>query len=86
MKTLTCLAVGLTAVLFAGAASAQTGAMSSGSMSTGAMSKMSKSDMKMMDKCKGMDHDMMMKNKTCAKMMKMHPDMMSGDSSMMMKK
>lgn len=39
--------------------------------------KMSKSQMAMMNKCKGMAHEMMMKNRSCAKMMKMHPEMMS---------
>ena len=51
--------------------------MSSGSMSSGSK-KMSMADKKMMTKCKGMSHDMMMKDKSCAKMMKMHPDMMQG--------
>ena len=50
--------------------------MSSGSMSSGSKMKMSMADKKMMAKCKGMSHDMMMKNKGCMKMMKMHPDMM----------
>ena len=58
------------------------GAMSNGSMSSGSMmagsKKMSMSDKKMMTKCQGMDHDMMMKDKGCMKMMKMHPDMMKG--------
>jgi type IV secretory pathway TrbL component len=40
--------------------------------------KMSASDKKMMTKCSGMSHDMMMKDKGCMKMMKMHPDMMKG--------
>ena len=68
----------------AGGAFAQT--MSTGSMSTGDMSKMSSADMKKMKSCQGMSHDMMMKNKGCMKMMKMHPDMMKSDDSMMMKK
>ena len=57
--------------------------MASGSMQKdGMMSdsgmKMSMKDKKMMTKCQGMSHDMMMKNKSCMKMMKMHPDMMKG--------
>ena len=40
--------------------------------------KMSVADKRMMAKCNAMTHDMMMKNKTCMKIMKMHPDMMKG--------
>ncbi len=40
--------------------------------------KMSMADKKMMAKCNAMTHEMMMKNKSCMKMMKMHPDMMKG--------
>lgn len=47
-----------------------------GMMSSGSGMKMSMSDKKMMKKCNGMSHDMMMKSKGCMKMMKMHPDMM----------
>ena len=56
------------------------GEMSSdkGMMSSGKDMKMSMADKKMMAKCNGMSHDMMMKNKGCMKMMKMHPDMMKG--------
>lgn len=50
--------------------------MSSGSMKSGSM-KMSAKDKKMMTKCQGMSNDMMMKNKSCMKMTKMHPGMMS---------
>lgn len=39
--------------------------------------KMSKSQMKSMNKCKAMSQEMMMKNKRCMSMMKMHHDMMS---------
>ena len=60
----------------------QNDSMSKGAMSSdeGMMSgkKMSMADKKMMAKCNGMSHDMMMKNKGCMKMMKMHPDMMKG--------
>ena len=56
------------------------GEMSSdnGMMSSDKGMKMSAADKKMMAKCNGMSHDMMMKNKGCMKMMKMHPDMMKG--------
>lgn len=54
----------------------QSDSMSSGKMMSG--KKMSAADKKMMTKCQGMSHDMMMKNKGCMKMMKMHPDMMKG--------
>ena len=40
--------------------------------------KMSMAQKRMMTKCNAMSHDMMMKNKSCMKMMKMHPDMMKG--------
>lgn len=70
------------ALLAAGPAFAQmsnnsmsSGSMKSGSMKSGSM-KMSASDKKMMAKCQGMSHDMMMKDKGCMKMMKMHPGMM----------
>ena len=43
---------------------------------SGSHMKMSAADKKMMTKCSGMSHDMMMKDKGCMKMMKMHPDMM----------
>lgn len=59
----------------------QNDSMSKGSMSSDHMmsgKKMSAADKKMMAKCQGMSHDMMMKNKGCMKMMKMHPDMMKG--------
>lgn len=38
--------------------------------------KMSMAQKKMMTKCKAMSNEMMMKNKGCMKMMKMHPEMM----------
>ena len=40
--------------------------------------KMSMAQKRMMTKCNAMSHEMMMKNKSCVKMMKMHPDMMKG--------
>ena len=39
---------------------------------------MSASDMKKMKACQAMSPDAMMKNARCAKLMKMHPDMMPG--------
>jgi len=60
---------------------AQSGAMSSDSSMDKPMTA-SKSDMMKMDKCKSMDHDMMMKDHTCMKMMKMHPDMMKSGQAM----
>lgn len=55
----------------------QSGAMKKDAMmSSGGNMKMSMKDKRMMTKCNAMSHDMMMKNKSCAKMMKMHPDMM----------
>ena len=47
-----------------------------GMMSSDPHMKMSMKNKKMMAKCNGMSHDMMMKNAGCMKMMKMHPDMM----------
>ena len=46
------------------------------------MMHMSKSQMSAMHKCQAMSHDMMMKNHKCASMMKMHPEMMKGDTAM----
>ena len=47
-----------------------------------AMGHMTKSQMHAMTKCQAMSHDAMMKNHKCAAMMKMHPEMMKGDSAM----
>ncbi len=55
---------------------AQDGMMSAGGMQPASM-KMTKSQMASMNRCKKMSHPMMTKNRTCMKMMKMHPDMMS---------
>jgi hypothetical protein len=64
----------LLAVTLAGApALAQ---MNSDSMSSGSKMEMSRADMKKMKACQRMSHSAMMKNARCAKMMKMHPDMM----------
>ncbi|MDQ2765420.1 MAG: hypothetical protein M3Y22_18660 [Pseudomonadota bacterium] len=72
MKSIKLLA--MTAVLAAGVAApvfAQDAMMKKDHMM-----KMSKADTKKMASCHKMSHEMMMKNKGCAKMMKMHPDMM----------
>ena len=75
--------------LTGGAAFAQGGTMIKGDAMAKPM-KMSRADTKMMKSCHAMSHDMMMKNKGCMKMMKMHPDMMKSDGMMkndgMMKK
>ncbi len=55
--------------------------MSTDHMAAGSM-KMSKAQMKTMNSCKAMSHDMMMKSAKCTKMMKMHPDMMSDTGAM----
>ena len=77
MKTtlilITAAALGLGAPAFA---QMQSGSMDKGAMSSGSDMKMSMADKKMMTKCQKMSHAMMMKNKGCMKMMKMHPDMM----------
>ena len=75
-------ALGLALLAFAGGSAV--------AMPDGDMHKMSAKHMKKMRSCKAMDHDMMMKNRGCMKMMKMHPDMMKDDGMMkkddMMKK
>ncbi len=72
------LALALTAGLLTATAASAQGAMTSDTMSK----PMSHHEMKMMKSCQAMDHDKMMANKGCMKMMKMHPEMTSGDSSM----
>ena len=71
-------ALAFTLLALSGGAAFAQGSMAKGDMMKG----MSKQDMMMMKKCQGMDHDAMMKNKGCMKMMKKHPDMMT-DGSMM---
>jgi uncharacterized protein involved in copper resistance len=81
MKTIRMLCAAAALGLVAGApayAQMSNDSMSKGSMMSGDKMKMSASDKKKMTKCQGMDHDMMMKDKGCMKMMKMHPDMMKG--------
>jgi hypothetical protein len=81
MKLFQAASLGLSLLaISAGGALAQSGMTSSDTMSKpmAAPMSMSKHDMKMMKTCQGMSHDMMMKKAGCMKMMKMHPDMMSG--------
>ncbi len=79
MRVLTLIAASAFAVSLAAPAMAQDN-MSSGAMASSSSMKMSPMMMKKMNKCKAMSHDMMMKNASCMKMAKMHPEMMSGDS------
>ncbi len=72
------LALALAAGLFTATAASAQSAMTSDTMSK----PMSHHDMKMMKSCQAMDHDKMMANKGCIKMMKMHPEMGTADSSM----
>jgi len=51
--------------------------MSHDSMSSDSKMEMSKADMKKMKSCQRMSHSAMMKNARCAKMMEMHPDVMT---------
>ena len=74
MTKMKVVAIGLAAVMLSSGAAYAQDSMSKDSMSKGGM--MSKKDSMMMKKCQGMDHDKMMKSKSCMKMMKMHPDMM----------
>ena len=68
--------------LSGGSAMAQSDMMKGDMAKSDMMKGMSKHDMMMMKKCQGMEHGAMMKSKSCMKMMKKHPDMMS-DGSMM---
>jgi hypothetical protein len=64
-----------------GQSGSQTGSMpASGDTGSSSMSSsgMTKSQMATMKKCQAMSSDMMMKNKKCASMAKMHPEMMQG--------
>lgn len=71
-------ALGLAVLAFTGGAALAQGSM----MKDDHMMKMSAKDTKMMKSCQAMDHDAMMKNKGCMKMMKDHPDMMKSDGMM----
>lgn len=89
MRILTLLAISAMSLAASAPAVAQ-GAMAQGGMAKGSMSHMSAADARMMNSCKAMSHEAMMKNRNCARMMRMHPDMMKGDAMMrhdnMMKK
>ncbi|WP_419825168.1 hypothetical protein [Sphingomonas sp.] len=50
-------------------------------MASGGM-KMSAADTRKMKSCNAMSHDTMMKNAGCAKIMKVHPEMMKHDEMM----
>lgn len=69
-----------TAAATPGIAQMQNGSMMAGHekgmMSSSGDMKMTKSQMASMKRCNAMSHSMMMKNKKCVAMMKMHPDMM----------
>lgn len=60
---------------------AQDAMMKKDTMSSGQM-KMSAADMRKMKSCRAMSHDRMMKDAGCARMMKMHPEMMTSDGMM----
>ena len=85
-QTITCGLAAMALMAAAGGVSAQTGSMSTGAMKSDKMAsepmKMSKADMKMMKKCQAMDHDKMMSDMKCKKMMDAHADMMKSDGMM----
>lgn len=77
MKTVTMMcAAAMLAVTFGAPAYAQDAMKKDTMMSSGSPMKMSKADQRKMASCQAMSYAMMMKNKGCMKMMKMHPDMM----------
>ena len=85
MRILTLIAVSALALSAAVPAFAQDAMASHDQMKSGMQSgsmKMSASSMRKMKSCNAMSHDDMMKNAGCAKMMKMHPDMMKHDDMM----
>lgn len=81
MRISTLLAMSALSLAAAAPAIAQDAMMKDG-MKSGSMMKMSAADTKKMNACNAMSHDKMMKNASCKKMMKMHPDMMKHDSMM----
>lgn len=56
--------------------STPSGSMMNHSTPAGSMMRMSAADQRRMRACNAMPHARMMKNARCARMMKMHPDMM----------
>ncbi len=81
MRIATLLAMSALSLAVAAPAVAQDAMMKDG-MKSGSMMKMSAADTKKMKACNAMSYDKMMKNAGCAKMMKMHPDMMKHDDMM----
>ena len=81
MRIATLLAMSALSLAVAAPAVAQDAMMKDG-MKSGSMMKMSAADTKKMKACNAMSHDKMMNNAGCAKMMKMHPDMMKHDDMM----
>ena len=81
MRIATLLAMSALSLAVAAPAVAQDAMMKDG-MKSGSMMKMSAADTEKMKACNAMSHDKMMKNAGCAKMMKMHPDMMKHDDMM----
>jgi hypothetical protein len=75
MRTHTLLT--LTAVSLA--ASVPANAMMKDGMHPAAMAHMSAADTRRMQRCNAMSHSRMMHNPACARMMRMHPDMMHHD-------
>ena len=75
MRMMTLIA--MSAMSLAGAAPAfAQDAMMNHSTPAGSMMRMSAADQRRMRACNAMPHARMMRNARCAKMMKMHPDMM----------
>ena len=81
MRITTLLALSALSLAAAAPAVAQDAMMKDG-MKSGSMMKMSAADTKKMKSCNAMSHDRMIKNAGCARMMKMHPDMMKHDGMM----
>lgn len=81
MRMITLLAAASMFFAVAGPGLAQNAMMKDG-MRLDKMAPMSAADTKKIQSCHAMSHDMMMKNADCKMMMKMHPDMMKGDTMM----
>ncbi len=81
MRTLTLLALSAMSFAIAAPAFAQDAMMKDG-MHNGAMPHMSAADTRRMNRCNAMPHDRMMRDRTCMRMMRAHPDMMHHDNMM----
>lgn len=86
MRIFTLLAISALSIAAATPALAQ-GAMANDGMMKDSMHAqpamhMSAADTRRMRSCQAMSHDRMMRNPGCARMMRMHPDMMHGDHMM----